>query len=299
MFCIPLCAELHEGAEHLRKLQSKPTPVVKGKAKVSITTLMASMAVELIRTLDAKCIVVMDAYFAVGPIFLILQNLTDATGKRLAHLITRAKSNAVAYEDPPPKTGRPGAPKKYGNKIKLLNLFKERLNDFQETTLEIYKEKKNLSFLCLDLIWKPIKEKVRFVLVIDGDQIFILMSSDLNLSPEDIIKAYSYRFKIEVNFKILKYLMGAFFYHFWTKVWPDIGKLNEADLSSCTDPRSEKLIAQAMDAIESFVNFGCIATGILQILSLNYHKTIWRKYKGWLRTYSSSIPSEEIVKSIV
>jgi len=215
------------------------------------------------------------------------------------HLITRAKSNAVAYEDPPPKTGRPGAPKKYGNKIKLLNLFKERLNDFQETTLEIYKEKKNLSFLCRDLIWKPIKEKVRFVLVIDGDQIFILMSSDLNLSPEDIIKAYSYRFKIEVNFKILKHLMGAFFYHFWTKVWPDIGKLNEADLSSCTDPRSEKLIAQAMDAIESFVNFGCIATGILQILSLNYHKTIWRKYKGWLRTYSSSIPSEEIVKSII
>ena len=34
----------------------------------------------------------------------------------------------------------------------------------------------------------------------------------------------------------------------------------------------KKLIAQTTDAIEGFVNFGCIATGILQILALNFHK---------------------------
>ncbi len=260
---------------------------------------MALMAVESVTAIHAESLVVLDAYFAVGPVFLILRKLTDATGKRLAHLITRAKSNAVAYQDPPPKTGGRGAPKKYGEKTKLTNLFKDRRNDFRETTLEIYRENKTLCFLCVDLIWKPIKGKVRFVLVIDGEESFVLMCSDLNLPPEDIIRAYSYRFKIEVNFKVLKQLMGAFFYHFWTKVWPDIGKLNEADLSSCDDPRSERLIAQAMNAIESFVNFGCIATGILQILSLNYHQTIWGKYTGWLRTISSSIPSEETVKSVL
>ena len=47
------------------------------------------------------------------------------------------------------------------------------------------------------------------------------------------------------------------------------------------------------------MNFGCIATGILQILSLKFHETIWTKYLGWLRTVSSTIPSEEVVKSII
>jgi len=202
---------------------------------------MASMAVALVKGLNAKCIVVLDAYFAVGPVLLILKGLLNSNGERLAHLITRAKSNVVGYENPPPRTGKPGAPRKYGEKLKLIKLFEDKQNEFQEAAIEIYRQKKTIFFLCLDLLWKPIKEKVRFVLVIDGTETFILMCSDLTLEPLDIIKAYSYRFKIEVNFKVLKHLMGVFFYHFWTSVWPKIGKRNKSDLSSI-DTRSEKLI---------------------------------------------------------
>jgi hypothetical protein len=73
----------------------------------------------------------------------------------------------------------------------------------------------------------------------------------------------------------------------------------ESDLSASEDARSQRLIGQATNAIEVFVNFGCIATGILQIVSLNFHQTIWKKYLGWLRTVTSTIPSEEIVKSVI
>jgi hypothetical protein len=59
------------------------------------------------------------------------------------------------------------------------------------------------------------------------------------------------------------------------------------------------LIAEVADAIEAFVKFGCIATGILQMLALNCQETIWCKYKGWLRTVSSAVPSEEVVKSVI
>jgi hypothetical protein len=259
---------------------------------------MASMAVCLVKDLNTDCIIVLDAYFAVGPVFLILKTMIDSNGKRLVHLVTRAKSNVVGYEDPPPKTGRKGRPKKYGKKVKLIKLFENKLNEFQESSIEIYREKKTVFFLFLDLIWKPIGEKVRFVLVIDGEENFMLMCSDLTLSPQDIIKAYSYRFKIEVSFKVLKHLMGVFFYHFWTSVWPKIGKRVECDLSSVSAD-SERLIAQTTNAIEGFVNFGCIATGIVQIISLNFHNTIWKSYRGWLRTITSVIPTEETARSVI
>ena len=113
---------------------------------------MAFMAADLIRSLNSGSLVVLDAYFAVGPVFLVLRELSESLGQRLAHLITRAKSNVVAYEDPPPKTAGRSAPRKYGHKLKLMSLFKQRRNDFQQTTLQISKDNKTILFLCLDLL---------------------------------------------------------------------------------------------------------------------------------------------------
>jgi hypothetical protein len=260
---------------------------------------MAAMVVDLVSSIDTKCIIVLDAYFAVGPVLLVLKQLVDANNKRLVHIVTRAKSNVVGYKDPPPSAGGRGRPRKYGQKLTLMDLFEDMQDQFEQTTIEIYGQCKSMSFLCLDLIWKPVKEKVRLVLVHDGAECFILMCSDLTLSAHDIIRAYSYRFKIEVNFKVLKHLMGVFFYHFWTSVWPRIGKRNECDLNTINDSRSERLIKETANAIEGFVNFGCIATGILQIISMNFHHSIWKKYLGWLRTVTSTIPSEQIVRSVI
>ena len=93
--------------------------------------------------------------------------------------------------------------------------------------------------------------------------------------------------------------MGVFFYRFWTSAWPRIGKRTASDLSKINEDGMKRLIRQTTDAIEAFANFGCIANGILQIIALNFHETIWRKYAGWLRTVTSSVPSEEIVKSVI
>jgi len=257
------------------------------------------MAADLVPVMGRRCLLVLDAYFAVGPVFKILKRVVDVNGQRLAHVVTRAKSNAVAYAEPPPKTGSRGRPRIYGPKLKLMALFESRKQSFEQVDIEIYGSCKTVSFLCLDLLWKPVGEKIRFVLVVDGAERFILMCSDLALSAPDIVRAYSFRFKIEVSFKVLKHLMGVFFYRFWTSAWPRIGKRTVSDLSEITDSRQKRLIQQTADAIEAFANFGCIATGILQIISLNFHRTIWRKYAGWLRTVTSTIPSEEVVKSVV
>lgn len=257
------------------------------------------MAADLVAAMGKRCLLVLDAYFAVGPVFAILKNGVDCNGQRLVHIVTRAKNNAVGYGCAPSRTGRRGRPRKYGTKLNLMELFETRAQAFEQTTIELYGCCKTVSFLCLDLIWKPVREKIRFVLVADGSERFILMCSDLTLSAPDIIQAYSYRFKIEVSFKMLKHLMGVFFYRFWTHAWPRIGKATQSDLSTVTDACRQRLIQQTTNAIEAFANFGCIAAGILQIISLDFHQTIWRKYAGWLRTVTSTIPSEEIVKSVM
>jgi hypothetical protein len=280
-------------------LQNKSQPVINGQPKVSITSLMAAMATDLVTGMGKRCLLVLDAYFAVGPVFAILKQVADHSGQHLVHIITRAKSNVVGYGNPPDKTGRRGRPRKYGAKLQLTNLFETRAAAFEQTVIELYGCCKTVSFLCLDLIWKPLGEKIRFVLVTDGSERFILMCSDLTLSASDIIRAYSYRFKIEVSFKVLKHLIGAFFYRFWTSAWPRIGKCTVSDLSKIKDPNKQSLIQQTTNAIEAFAGFGCIATGVLQIISLNFHQTIWRKYAGWLRTVTSTIPSEEIVKAVI
>jgi hypothetical protein len=274
-------------------------PVVNGRVKVSVTSLMAAMAADAVAAMGKRCLLVLDAYFAVGPVFAILKAVADGNGQQLVHVVTKAKSNVVGYEVPTHQPGGRGRPRIYGLKLNLKALFEARAPAFEQTTIEIYGCCKTVSFLCLDLIWKPVKERVRFVLVADGAERFILMCSDLTLSAPDIIRAYSYRFKIEVSFKMLKQMMGAFFYRFWTSAWPRIGKATKCDLSTVTDAHRKKLIQQTTDAIEAFANIGCIATGILQIISLNFHQTIWSKYAGWLRTVTSLIPSEEVVKSVI
>ena len=190
-------------------------------------------------------------------------------------MVTRAKKNVVAYLDPPLKTGKPGRPREYDSKLHLMDLFETMAEHFEKTTIVLYGQCKEVSFLCLNLTWKPINGKVRFVLVHDGLEKSILMCSDMELSAPDIIRAYSCRFKIEVSFKVLKHLIGAFSYRFWTSAWPRIGTGNVSDLSSVDDQRSKRLIRQTTNAIEAFMNFGCIAAGILQIISLNFRQTIW------------------------
>jgi hypothetical protein len=49
----------------------------------------------------------------------------------------------------------------------------------------------------------------------------------------------------------------------------------------------------------SETSYGRIFLSILDQCLAAHRKTIWRKYAGWLRTVSSTIPSEEGVRSVI
>ena len=297
-FCVPLAGELHEGAPALRALQGKPAPRVAGAQKTTVVSLMGHLAQTVSANLGERCLVVLDAYFAVGDTFRMAQEAGPGDGPRRLHVLTRAKSNAVAYEDPH-YCGQGRRPT-YGRKLKLQKLFRTRSDAFQPITVRAYDEVKTVRVLCLDLLWKPIGQKVRFVLVQDKGQSFILMCSDFALTPQEIVELYAIRFKIEVSFKTLKHLMGGFAYHFWTSAWPDAaGRSLDIEKVKELPERAQRLIADAMNAIEAFVNIALIATGLLQLLAIDCTEEARTRHRWWLRTYSSEVPSEEMVKTIL
>jgi len=298
-FCIPVAAEIHEGIDTIRRFQNSNASAGNDSDKTSVVTRMLLMAKRVALFLSKPCMIIIDSYFATGPAFEVAAACTDKDGNQMLHIITKAKSNTVAYEDPKPHTGKRGRPSVRGKRVVLNDLFTTHANKFQPASLNIYGSKSSVSYLCIDMLWRPIMRKVRFVLVKYGSNKVILMSSNLNLLSSDIIQLYSYRFKIEVVFKELKHRIGSFFYHFWTHAMPKLNRKIPTNLDNVKCSKDQELIAKATRAIEGFVNIGCISIGLLQMLSINFSKNIWNKYTGWLRTKTTDIPTEETVSSVL
>lgn len=299
-FCVPVAGELHEGAAALRQLQGKQAPVVDEAAKTTVVTLMGQLVASVARNLNEPALAVLDAYFAVGDTFRLARARRDAEGRRCLHVLTRAKANVVAYEDPPTRYSGRGRPRKHGRKVVLAKLFSTQREAFQEVSVHTYNETKVVSLLCLDLLWRPIQEKLRFVLVKDQGTNFILMCSDLTLKPEEIVELYASRFKIEVTFKTLKHVLGGFTYHFWTSAWPNVtGRALHVEHLPHLHQTARQRIAETMNAIEAFLNVALITTGLLQLLAIDCTAAVRKRYRWWLRTYSSEVPSEEMVKAVL
>lgn len=286
-FCLPLRGQLHEGIEGLREdlgWQGQPATIV---------TRMAHLVVWSAQQMNALCYVALDAYFATGAAFGIFKVALHEAGQPWVHLITRAKDNDVAYFD----WGKDHPKFQEQDKVSLISLF-HFPELFEKAEVTIYGESKTISYYCANFLWKPIEDLIRFVWVIDGDNTYILMCSDLKLNPTEIISIYSYRWKIEIMFFALKHWLGGFGYHFWTRAFPKLKRGQTLDVTTCS-PETRQQLAQTLETIERFVNLAAIALGLLQYLALTQGTQIWQSYHGWLRTYSSSVPSEAVVQSVV
>ena len=80
--------------------------------------------------------------------------------------------------------------------VRLADLFVHKEQQFIPAGLRLYEKRTKASYYCLDLIWKPLKDKIRLVLVKMNGEEFILLCSHLHWAPQDIIRAYSFRFKL-------------------------------------------------------------------------------------------------------
>lgn len=221
-----------------------------------------------------ESILLLDRYFMTVPALKKLHDLnasdTSEAGHRL-EIVTKAKIKCLAYTDPEPrKPGQRGRPRKKGDEVKLAPLF-EDTSEFQETTVTVYETSCTVKYRSMDLLWgKGHYQKMRFVLVIFGEQKSILVSTDLQLKPEQIIELYALRFKIESCFREFKQQIGGFCYHFWSK---GIGKLNHykkkeepSNLGSVNGSKERQWVLGTIEATERFVQVACIAMGLIQMM---------------------------------
>ena len=93
---------------------------------------------------------------------------------------------------------------------------------------------------------------------------------------------------------MLKGVLGAFAYRFWSKYVPRHSRKpkKNADLKG---PQSQHVpaVQQTWLACERFVMLGCLAVGMLPLMSLKCHGAIWDAFTAYLPTRSRALRLSE------
>jgi hypothetical protein len=259
----------------------------------SRTTRIVTMAGHIARAMGSPAFLVLDAFFAAGPVF-------EAAAQQggFLHILTRAKKNVVAYLPPPrPRKRGRGRPRKYGEKLKLIELFDTWAHKFTTAEAQVYHRLEKVRYLTLDVLWRPVKRQLRFFLVETSRGRIILMTSDLTLEPLMALNLYCRRVTIETLFAALKNILGAMRYHFWSKyLQPASRRPAKKGAPEPVSSRPAKT-RNTFAAIEKFLLVQMLVLGMLQLLARRFPTQIFDKARCWLRTTSEETPSEFVTRS--
>jgi len=272
---IPLGIEIHEGV------------VFSNRCRKSLLDRLLDMLASL--DLNTPAYMVLDAYYGSAKIVRGLLARGD-------HLVTRMKSNAVAYRKPVAGVNRRGRPKIYGEKVRLSDLF-AAADGWESTVTELYGKSEKIECRALRLLWKPTGREMLFVLVrMTNGRACTLMCSDLEAEPLLVIQLYAARFKIEVGFKVAIRVVGSLGYHFWMADMKPITRKGKNQYLHRETREYREAVRRKLKAYHNFMQIGLIAQGIMALLALNKPQLVWQHFASWMRTMNlNGVPSEAVV----
>lgn len=203
------------------------------------------------------------------------------------------------FEAEQPSERKPGRPATYGEKVKLMELFDHK-DQFAKLQCTVYGRVEDILITSADLLWKPTGSLIRFVLAVTSRGPIVLMCSDLSQDPVTALQLYCARVRIETMFDMLKNLIGAFRYRFWSKRLVRHSRKPKKN-ETLRKPSQKRVgsVRRCHEAYERFVMLGAISLGLLQLIALKFQGTIWNHFEGFLRTRSRQLPSERTVKSVL
>ena len=260
------------------------------------------------RTLPKKFLSLVEALGITEPVYLVADAYyacrTMALGLIQAgsHLISRLRNTCVAFEPIPPTEGKRkrGRPRLYGRKIHLFTLFEQSDDRWTTAASPVYGEQDaRIRYLCLDLLWRPIRRVARFVLVDHPDRgRIVFLCTDLSLHPIEIIRLYGLRFKIELSFKQAVRTLGAYGYHFWMRTMDKIGSRSGDQYLHRKTDQYRDAIRRKLAAYHRFIQIALISQGVLQCIATTTPALVWSSFGSWLCTIRPGIPPSELVVMI-
>jgi hypothetical protein len=197
---------------------------------------------------QAPVLVVTDTWFGNNGLF---KPLRARLGERV-HLLSRLRVNAALFARPEPQPGKPGRPRKYGRRLgSATDLAAQMRTQAQTYTLHVYGALREVVAAERVVMLKTLRCPVRVVWVYRKTQWVALMTTDLELTVEQIIEYYSARWKIEAGFREIKQEIG----------------------SAHTQTRNP-------DAVTNHLHFCMAATTITWIYAAHLHQAPARRYRS-------------------
>jgi hypothetical protein len=203
--CLPLAF-----AFYLRR-KSLQAGCVRVRGKAVVFRSKFEQAVELIGRLagvfaDVPILVVADSWFGNNG---LLKPLRKRLGESV-NLLSRLRVNAALYAIPEPAVGRPGRPRKYGKRLgNAADLAAAMREQAKAYTVHVYGALREVVAAERIVMLKTLRCRVRVVWVYRKSQWVALVTTDLELSVEQIVEYYSARWKIEAGFREIKQEIGS------------------------------------------------------------------------------------------
>jgi hypothetical protein len=227
---------------------------------------MRAMVEEVSASLGAITLL-LDAWYMKG--YLIVDVLT-----RDAIVIGQVRHDTALYHPPPPRTGKPGRPRKYGDRI-----TKEKLKTLPETHTElpIYGGQRTVRYrtaVCrARFLSGRLVRAVWVSMFVDGKWKAerLLLSTDPGHTAEDVIVTYSLRWTIEPMFAALKWGEGMIdmwmqsveTFHRWLTI-VQIGRALIQMLAVKADATTTALAQVAAWRKERYLTAGMVKAGLVR-----------------------------------